>query len=178
MTSTVGFCQKSTQTRVSSDVYYQTKYGWYDHGSAVKSDERKRRFGEVFTPRWIVEKMLDEVPDVGNVEKTVFEPCCGEGAFITCVLRRKLARARTEAERVRACQTCYGLDIQLDNVEICRARMTAIAASHGVELDTAARIFCTNIIHGDMLFFPMIARFYDWKTGTWESLEQMGVRAG
>jgi hypothetical protein len=29
-----------------------------------------------------------------------------------------------------------------------------------------------------MLFFPMIARFYDWKTGTWESLEQMGVRAG
>jgi hypothetical protein len=122
--------------------------------------------------------MLDEVPDVRLPDATVFEPACGEGAFLTCVLRRKLACARTDDERVRACQTCYGIDIQYDNVEICRAKLTAIARDHGVELDTAARIFCTNIIHGDMLFFPMIARFYDWKTGTWESLEQMGVRAG
>lgn len=156
------------------DEWYRRKYGTFDDGRGFNSKERVRRFGEVFTPRWLVEKMLDEVPDVGDVEKTVFEPCCGEGAFITCVLRRKLARARTDAERVRACQTCYGLDIQLDNVETCRARLTEIAVSHGVDLDVAARIFCTNVIHGDMLFFPMIARFYDWKAGTWESLEQMG----
>lgn len=158
------------------DKWYRRKYGAFDGGKGFNSKERVRKFGEVFTPRWLVEKMLDEVPGVGNVEKNVFEPCCGEGAFITCVLRRKLARARTDAERVRACQTCYGLDIQFDNVEICRARLTAIAVSHGVDLDTAARIFCTNIVHGDMLFFPMIARFYDWETGAWESLEQMGVR--
>lgn len=35
-------------------------------------------------------------------------------------------------------------------------------------------IFARNIIHGDMLFFPMIARFYDWKDDTWTTLEEMG----
>lgn len=85
------------------DEWYRRKYGTFDGGKGFNSKDRVRKFGEVFTPRWMVEKMLDEVPDVENVEKTVFEPCCGEGAFITCVLRRKLARARTDAERVRAC---------------------------------------------------------------------------
>ncbi len=171
--STVGFCQKSTQTRVSSDVYYQSKYGRFDHGTGVKSDDRKRHFGEVLTPRWVVEMMLDLVPDVRIPDVTVFEPACGEGAFITCVLRRKLSCARTDDERVRACQTCYGIDIQSDNVEICRARLTAIARDNGVDADTAARIFVRNVVHGDMLFFPMLARFYDWENGTWTTLEDM-----
>lgn len=159
--------------RKTSDEWYHRKYGTFYDGKGFNSKERVRRFGEVFTPRWLVEKMLDEVPDVKNVEKTVFEPCCGEGAFITCVLRRKLACARTDAQRVRACQTCYGIDIQYDNVEICRAKLTAIARDHGVDTDTAARIFCRNVIHGDMMFFPMLARFYDWKEGAWTTLEEM-----
>lgn len=37
----------------------------------------------------------------------------------------------------------------------------------------AAFIFARNIVHGDMLFFPMIARFYDWKEKTWTTLEEM-----
>jgi hypothetical protein len=52
----------------------------------------------------------------------------------------------------------------------------------GVEWRDAAFIFARNIIHGDMLFFPMIARFYDWKGETWTTLEEMGkeepARAG
>jgi hypothetical protein len=44
----------------------------------------------------------------------------------------------------------------------------------GVKWRDAAFIFARNIIHGDMLFFPMIARFYDWKAETWTTLEEMG----
>lgn len=159
--------------KTKSNAYYQTKYGWYERGTGVKSDERRRKFAEVLTPRWLVEMMLDQVPDVRLPNVTVFEPACGEGAFLTCVLRRKLACARTDDERVRACQTCYGIDIQYDNVEICRAKLTAIARDNGVDVDTAARVFVRNVVHGDMLFFPMIARFFDWKNGTWTTLEEM-----
>lgn len=157
-----------------TDAEYQAIFGWFDAGfSGVKSKERTRRYGEVFTPRWLAEKMIDEIPGASGVGATVFEPCCGEGAFITCVLRRKLANTRSYAEKIRACQTCYGIDIQLDNVRACRARLTAIATSAGVSADDAAFIFCRNIIHGDMLFFPMLARFFDWANGTWVTLEQM-----
>lgn len=169
-----GLGMNSLFDRTKTDADYQREYGWFDgEFSGVKSDERRRKFGEVFTPRWLAEKMIDEIPGATEIEKTVFEPCCGEGAFITCILRRKLARARDYAEKIRACQTCYGIDIQLDNVQTCRARLAAIATGAGVSADDAAFIFCRNIIHGDMLFFPMIARFYDWTNDTWTTLEQM-----
>lgn len=156
-----------------SDEWYQQKYGWY--GGGVKSESRKRKFGEVLTPRWVVEKMLDQIPDVSNPDKTVFEPCCGEGAFITCALRRKLEASKTHQDRIRSCQTCYGIDIQYDNVLICRKRLAEIAEFFGVEPHSARFVFARNIIHGDMIFFPMIARFYDWQAGTWTTLEEMGV---
>lgn len=157
-----------------TDAEYKAMYGDFDDDfSGVKSAERKHKYGEVLTPRWLAEKMLDEIPAAAEIEKTVFEPACGEGAFITCVLRRKLARAHSYAEKLRACQTCYGLDIQEDNVEICRDKLSQIACAAGVSSGDAERIFRRNIIHGDMLFFPMIARFYDWKAGTWTTLEQM-----
>ena len=88
-------------------------------------------------------------------------------------LRRKLGVARNDAERVRSCQTCYGIDIQYDNVLACREKLTAIAVAAGVDVWTARLIFARNVIHGDMLFFPMIARIYDWKNRTWTTLEEM-----
>lgn len=159
-----------------TDAEYQAKYGWFEGDfTGIKSDARVRAYAEVYTPRWVVEKMLDAIPDgtVADIEATVFEPACGEGAFLTCVLRRKLSVARNDAERVRSCQTCYGIDIQYDNVLACREKLTAIAVAAGVDVWTARFIFARNVIHGDMLFFPMIARIYDWKNRTWTTLEEM-----
>lgn len=65
------------------------------------------------------------------------------------------------------------MDIQYDNVQRCRQKMVDIAVSFGVDPYEAAFIFVRNIVHGDMLFFPMIIRFYDWETDTWTTLEQM-----
>lgn len=162
------------QSDMKSNAWYQAKYGWFENGTnGVKSAERVRKYAEVLTPRWLAEKMADMVPGAYDKDATVFEPCCGEGAFITVVLRHKLEAARGYAQKLRACQTCYGLDIQYDNVLICRENLVKIAVSHGVDYWDAAFIFARNIIHGDMLFFPMIARFFDWDTFTWTTLEEM-----
>lgn len=160
-----------------TDAEYQEKFGWFpdDAHGGIKSLERVHKFAEVLTPRWMAEKMLDEVPGVSDIEATVFELCCGEGAFITRVLLRKLSRARSYAEKLRSCQTCYGIDIQYDNVLICREKLTCIAVRAGVDSYDAAFIFARNIIHGDMLFFPMIARFFDWREGVWTTLEEMAT---
>ena len=58
----------------------------------VKSRQRVADHGEVFTPTWMVNDMLDLVKDESErIDARVLEPACGEGAFLQEILRRKLA---------------------------------------------------------------------------------------
>lgn len=83
--------------------------------------ERVRKFGEVFTPPEIVERMLDmleqESPGCFAPEKTFLEPTCGEGVFVLGILRRKFANCRTDAERRTAIRSTWAMELQADNVE-------------------------------------------------------------
>src|SRR3954464_7378258 len=61
----------------------------------VRSRHRVRTYGEVFTPRHMVDRMLDLVreeletgPDF--VDKTFLEPAAGHGNFLVAILHRKL----------------------------------------------------------------------------------------
>lgn len=148
-----------------------------DRDGGVVSAQRAREFAEVLTPRWVVDKMLDEIPDVSDPRKTVFDPGCGRGAFIVAVLERKLLRAVSADERLWACRSCYGIDIQYDNAQTTRERCAQLAALFGVPYFDALFIFTRNIIHGDFLFFPQIARIYDWRAGTWTTLAEMATEA-
>src|SRR5215216_4577406 len=61
----------------------------------VKSRHRVKTYGEVFTPRHMVDGMLDLVREEleagpGFVDKTFLEPAAGDGNFLVAILRRKL----------------------------------------------------------------------------------------
>ena len=58
----------------------------------IKSKQRVTDHGEVFTPAWMVEAMLDLVKDeTQRIDSRFLEPACGSGNFLAQVLRRKLA---------------------------------------------------------------------------------------
>ena len=58
----------------------------------VKSKQRVADHGEVFTPAWMVEDMLDLVKhESERIDSRVLEPACGSGNFLIPVLARKLA---------------------------------------------------------------------------------------
>jgi len=60
--------------------------------SLVKSKKRVADHGEVFTPAWMVEAMLDLVKDeTERIDSRFLEPACGSGNFIVQILKRKLA---------------------------------------------------------------------------------------
>ena len=60
--------------------------------SLVKSKQRVADHGEVFTPPWMVEAMLDLVKDeTDRIDSRFLEPACVSGNFLVQVLRRKLA---------------------------------------------------------------------------------------
>jgi hypothetical protein len=101
----------------------------------IKSSERIRDLGEVFTPARIVGEVLDLLPqDIWDPSavKTFLEPACGDGNFLVVVLERKLERitegfvagslpagASIEAAQFHALEalaSIYAVDISIDNV--------------------------------------------------------------
>lgn len=133
----------------------------------VKSKQRVVDHGEVFTPPWMVEAMLDLVKaESERIDARFLEPACGSGNFIARILRRKLAAVelkyvKSDFERrhyaLLALMCIYGIELLPDNVAECRENALEIfaeytQASDEDELYLAARhVLKTNILHGDAL---------------------------
>ena len=84
----------------------------------VKSRQRVADHGEVFTAEREVRAMCDLVKsETERIESRFLEPACGNGNFLTEVLRRKLAVAKTR----RACR----------NMRLCAVFMTMGNRSRG-----------------------------------------------
>ena len=133
----------------------------------IKSKRRVADHGEVFTPQWLVENMLDLVKgDTERIDSRFLEPACGSGNFLVPVLRRKLAAVeakygQSEFERrhyaLLAVMCAYGIELLPDNIAECRANMLDTLAgylnlSETDELYLAALyVLSQNIVHGDAL---------------------------
>jgi len=102
----------------------------------IKSKQRVKDHGEVFTPDFIVNDMLDLVKnETERIESRFLEPACGDGNFLAPILRRKLdivekkyKKIQTEFERMTllAVSSIYGVELLQDNVEVCIARLYKI----------------------------------------------------
>ena len=133
----------------------------------VKSKQRVADHGEVFTPDWLVQDMLDLVKDESErIDSRFLEPACGSGNFLVVVLQRKLAGVdarygASEFERrhyaLLALMSIYGIELLADNVADCRANLLVVfAAFLRVDRESewcraAQAILDANIVHGDAL---------------------------
>lgn len=87
----------------------------------MKTDERIKQTGEVFTPPKLVEEILDKLPqECWEDGKTWLDPTCGDGNFLVAVKDRLLALGRPLNEVL---SVIYGVDIMQDNVDDCKARL-------------------------------------------------------
>lgn len=136
-------------------------------GSLIKSKKRVADHGEVFTPSWLVEKMLDLVKgETERIDSRFLEPACGSGNFLVPILQRKLAAVeltygKSDFEKrhhaLQALTCCYGIELLADNIAECRANMLAVFASY-LRLDEADELYraafhilSLNLIHGDAM---------------------------
>lgn len=102
----------------------------------VKSKQRVRDHGEVFTPDFIVKEMLDLVKnETERIESRFLEPACGDGNFLAPILERKLGvvkkkykSSQVEFERnaILAVSSIYGVELLHDNVSTCIERLYKI----------------------------------------------------
>lgn len=133
----------------------------------VKSKKRVADHGEVFTPAWMVEAMLDLVKDeTERIDSRFLEPACGTGNFLVQVLRRKLTAvelkySKSDFERqnyaLLALMCIYGIELLPDNIVECRANLIEIFAEYlnlkeSDDLYRAAFfVLSQNLVHGDAL---------------------------
>jgi len=135
--------------------------------SLVKSKQRVADHGEVFTPTWMVEAMLDLVKDeTERIDSRFLEPACGNGNFLVQVLRRKLAAVelkygKSDFERrhyaLLGLMCVYGIELLPDNIADCRENLLDIFAEY-LNLDptddlyrAAFFVLSQNLVHGDAM---------------------------
>ena len=133
----------------------------------VKSKQRVADHGEVFTPAWMVEAMLDLVKDeTERIDSRFLEPACGSGNFLVPIVQRKLAAVelkygKSDFERrqysLLAMMCVYGIELLADNIAECRENVLAILAEY-LKLDesdelyrAASYVLSQNLVHGDAL---------------------------
>lgn len=99
----------------------------------IKSKDRVQKHGEVFTPSWMVQKMLD-TPGIRekteDIYATFLEPSAGDGNFLEAILERKLSavtrnydKKNWKTKTLFALSSIYGIEYLEDNLEVARARM-------------------------------------------------------
>lgn len=105
----------------------------------IKSKNRVLKHGEVLTPDWVVNRMLDLIPKDGmKINSRYLENSCGEGAFLVEILRRKLDLVFEEYFEIEdrmfytivAVSNIYGLELLIDNVETTKLRLNALVKEY------------------------------------------------
>lgn len=135
--------------------------------SLIKTKKRVADHGEVFTPAWMVEAMLDLVmEETERIDSRFLEPACGSGNFLVRILRRKLAAVelkfgKSDFEKrhyaLLGVMCLYGIELLADNITECRANLLEVFADY-LNLDesndlyrAAAYVLSQNLVDGDAL---------------------------
>lgn len=147
-----------------------------DKEKIIKNKKRVQNHGEVFTPKRIVNKILD-LPNLReaclNLTSTFLEPAVGEGTFLVEVLNRKMKMVvknygddltRYENYSLLILSTLYGVELLEDNAQKCVMNLYQVyyeayqqqAIKHGAKvknkvLDSAKLIISKNIVQGNFL---------------------------
>lgn len=133
----------------------------------VKSRKRVADHGEVFTPSWMVEDMLNLVQtESQRIDSRFLEPACGSGNFLGAVLLKKLETVHkrygsSEFEKrhnaLFSLMCVYGIELLEDNIIECKENLIGIFIDYlelektDVLISAAKSVLDANIIQGDAL---------------------------
>ena len=124
------FLKEKDVPKTEKTVFVEKPIG-YEVENGIRSWERVVDLAEVFTPNWLVEEMLNSIPEkVIFPETRSLEPSCGNGNFLIEIVARKLQQIKISSEsnemvyQVFKClASTYGVDISESNVLEARSRL-------------------------------------------------------
>ena len=114
---------------------------------------RKKQTGEVFTPKWLAQSMIDKIPIEcwKDPTKTILEPACGDGVFVELCILKKLKNGSTIRQAIH---TVYAIDLMEDNVEETKQNVKNLILENGGTEDLFSivehNIKCANFLTANL----------------------------
>jgi adenine-specific DNA-methyltransferase len=104
-------------------------------GSLLKTYSQEKLNGKVYTPSFIVKKILDDVGFVGKdiLGKKILDPACGDGSFLKEIVKRIIAVSPLEdLEKNLSC--VYGWDIDEQAIRECIVNLNNLTDEFGISV--------------------------------------------
>lgn len=97
-----------------------------------------KRLGQVFTPSFVVDLMLDLPQNTKLCERKILEAGCGDGAFLMRIIRRYIAEFLQNSSDLNALkkdleQNIIGVEIDSEILAQCRLNLDKIACEFGLK---------------------------------------------
>ncbi|HOT60350.1 MAG TPA: hypothetical protein PK074_14065 [Spirochaetales bacterium] len=139
----------------------------------MKSKHRVQKHGEVFTPQWVIDKMI-AISGIKEKTEDIFatflEPSAGEGAFLLAIEDMKLRFVTDNYSKdtwdwyaLWALSSIYGIELLEDNLAVARQSMLELFLNyyetvHNAQMSeqsnlykSARTIIWANVVQGDTL---------------------------
>jgi adenine-specific DNA-methyltransferase len=116
------------------------------------SKNKVKENGVVYTPTWIVNEILDLSKFTANIhDKKVMEPGCGDGAFLTEIVRRVIADAKNagvSSEKISSLldANIFGVDIDEVAIDKCKSKLNDICQKYQVLAPSWSNIKVVNLL--------------------------------
>ena len=143
-----------------------------DSEQILSKDEKKKQFGEVFTPPQLVNEILDQLPPEvwTDPTKTWLDNSCGHGAFLVAVKERLMTSLATWEPNERKREQhilnnmIFGVELQRDNWQRCRERLGLTPTGND------GNIVCTDALEYNYTFLKDDKGGYVLSDNTFDSL--------
>ncbi|WP_373512046.1 Eco57I restriction-modification methylase domain-containing protein [Persicitalea sp.] len=104
--------------------------------SLTKTYDSQKLLGQVYTPKFIVDKILDEAGYTSSacLGKSILDPACGDGRFLVEIVRR-IVSFSSEDSLPNNLKNVSGWDIDKEAIAICRKSLDAKIEELGLEIE-------------------------------------------
>jgi adenine-specific DNA-methyltransferase len=114
-------------------------------GSKQKTYTTPKLLGQIYTPNFIVEKILEDIrfSSAENLKKTIIDPSCGDGRFLVKVAERIITWSKP-SELAQNLTYIYGYDIDEKAVTDCKKNLDELVAPFNIKVEW--NIFVKNAL--------------------------------
>ncbi len=129
--------------------------------SYIKTYDEEKTKGKVYTPHFIVQKILDDIgyTDSSVLCKYILEPSCGDGQFLSEIVKR-ICMKSNETNVLEHLQYVYAFDIDRYAIEKAKNKLNQIVFSFFPSLSN--QNIHWNIFHENTLYLINQSIFNDY----------------
>lgn len=123
--------------------------------SLVKLYSQEKLFGQIYTPEFVVRKILDDIGFNSSaiLGKTIIDPACGDGRFLMEVVKR-IIQFSSKQELKKNLLCVYGWDIDKNAIDSCIKNLNSLVENIDIKWNisvidsikkyTKQNLFATN----------------------------------